>query len=453
LLLLLRLSTVRRREPIDQPSKQRKKHFGMRLSTALLLLGACSPSFVAAERTEITVDYEYQLEVNGVNRVGTTEDVLGTIDSQIIGALQEALPNGGTSSSEELPNVQYETINSEIFSACFTKSEQCSLVRSSILISYEGEKPEQSVEWVTLRLVQNFLKQYSMQEALVAITYAYPYMVSTLTHFQMDFVRGAMSSTEIEVMRATFLQVFGAIVFAIEGDTEVRDAKFLYQDLFDVRRLQENNIMNTTEVLDGNFTLNGNFTLDGNFTLSMDLQVTGFCRECTSPQFGDVVNNVIIENIEAFGTKLIINSGAVGSSYFDDVTTVSFAVPELPSVLPPMEDDTIFDMEPPYVNTKQPWFLWFGLSMAICIVCIGYCVIWKDRTDLEKDDAFSTSESELESDDSEGEGDGEEEGDGDGDYTNTIGTYDDATYQELDDYQVENITPTEDGSNYEVYVF
>jgi hypothetical protein len=263
-------------------------------------------------------------------------------------------------------------------------------------------------------------------------------MVSTLAQFQMDFVHGGMSSTEIEVMRDTFLQVFGAIVFAIEGDTDVLDAKFLYQDLFDVRRLQEDNITDTTEVL------------DGNFTLSTDIQVTGFCRECTSFQFGDVVNNVIIENIEAFRTKLIFNSGAVGSSYFDDVATVSFAVPELPSLLPPMEDDTIFDAEPPIVTTKLPWFLWFGLSMVICIGCIGYYVIIKDRTDLEKDEAFSTSESELESEGSEQEGDVE----GDGDYTNDIGTYDDATYEELDEYQVETITPTEDGStNYEVYVF
>jgi hypothetical protein len=411
----------------EQEKKSRTKviRFTMKLPKSLLILASCS-AFVAAEtqRTEISVGFEYQLEVNKISITGTTVDVLGNINSNILDALQEALPNGGTESGEELPNVQFSTIDSDIFSACFTKSDQCSLVRSSILISYEGDKPKHSVEYVTLRLVQDYLKTYTKENARVTIGYAYPSMVSTLTQFQMKVVNGKMTSTEVEVMQNTFLEVFGAIVFAIEGDTDILDAKFLYQDLFVIedRRLQNETNNNSTEIEETK-------ELTGDFTLSTDLQVAGFCRECSSAEFGDIVNGVIINNIPAFQNKLKLNANQVGSTYFDSVSEVAFAVPELPSKLPPIGDETIFDSEPPVTESKHPWFLWFGILMGLIIIFVGGFVIAFSTSESEEDDESYASEEERESD---GEG-----------------------ALELDDYQVETVAPNEDGtnSNYEVYVF
>jgi hypothetical protein len=431
----------------------------MRFGKALTLLASCSMAFAQSNleqseptRTEITVGFEYRLEVN--NNVGSTEDVMGNIDSDIIGALQKALPNGGTESPEELPNVKFETVKSEIFSACFTKSDQCSLVRSLIRIDYEGEKPENSVEFVTLRLVKEYLTQYSETMALVSVTYAYPSMVKTLTQFQMNIVNGRMSPTEIAVMESTFVEVFGAIVFAFEGDTDVVDAKFLYQDLFDIedRRLEHDHHEesdNSTTTDTTTIEEESNEPLIEEFTLSTDLQIRGFCRDCTSPQFGDIVNIAIVENLPAFQLKLKLNGETAGSTYFENVTDVTFAVPELPSKLPPIEDDSIFDTKPPVVDTKIPWFLPVGLVIAIGAILGGICIIHKDKTDLEKEE-FSTSE-----ESEEGGSYGSEGEENDGEFTNGEGTYEEGTYEGLDDYQVETIAPTDDGqnSNYEVYVF
>lgn len=410
----------------------------MRFVTALVLLA--SSAFAQADRTEITVGFEYQLEVNKIERTGTTEDVMGNINSNIIGALQEALPNGGSVSDEELPNVKFASINSKIFSACFTKSEQCSLVRSDILVSYEGDKTEHDLEFVTLNLVQEYLTQYSKTNALVYVKYAYPSMVKTLTQFKMQIVNGRMTPTEVGVMESTFHEVFGAIVFAFEGDTDVVDAKFLYQDLFDVENVIEDNLFK----LENNNTATkeeGNKPLWGEYVLTADLEIRGYCRDCISSEFGEIVNIAIVDNLPAFQNKLKSNGASTGSWYFENVTDVSFAVPELPSELPPIEDDTIFDTEAPVVETKNPWFLPFGITCAFVIIVVGAYVIYKDRADLDKEE-FSTSESDV------SYGSEVEEGE---EYTNGEGTF------ELDDYQVETIANTEEGdgqnSKYEVYVF
>jgi hypothetical protein len=431
----------------------------MKLTQSLpILLAACFPVFAASERNEVSIGFEYQLEVNRTEVTATTQEVLDYIDSTILNTLQSALPNGETQDIEDLPNVLFSGVSSEIFSACFTKSAQCSLVRSTIAITFEGEKPANSVEFVALRLVQDFLKNYTILNANVLASYAYPSIVETLAQFQMDTVSGPMSDADIAVLRETFVEVFGAIVFAIEGDTEVIDAYYVYQDLFEIedRRLSSDNETDSVDTTKVNETDSVDTTeVGGEYTLSTDLKITGFCRDCTSPQFGDVVNRVIVDNLAAFQSKLKINSNAADSVYFANVATVSFAVPELPSKLPPIEDESIFDSEAPEVQSKTPWFLIFGIAMSVCIICIGGYMVFKDRFDYVKDDEdFSTSESEGDGADSYGDEGYTQEGD----YTNaehtTVG---DGTYNELDDYQVETIAPTEEGTaasnNYEVYVF
>jgi hypothetical protein len=130
----------------------------MRLITAVLLLSSrsCASGQHWAvtrnlpngtwSRTQMEVSYQFQLEVNNDETTGTTLDVLGNIDLDILDTLQETLPNGQAASKAEEPNVKFERVSSEIFSACFTKSKQCSLIRSTILVSYKGQKPEHLVE-------------------------------------------------------------------------------------------------------------------------------------------------------------------------------------------------------------------------------------------------------------------------------------------------------------------
>ena len=131
---------------------------------------------------------------------------------------------------------------------------------------------------------------------------------------------------------------------------------------------------------------------------------------------------------------------------------ITFAVPELPSKLPPIKDNTIFDSKPPVVvKETAPWFVFFGIGLALCVIVSGCYCIYKDRTDYEKDGAFSTSSSAFDA----VEEDGSQE-EGEEAFDNVEQEFVEGTYEDLDDYQVQTIAPTEDDQDsqqYEIYVF
>lgn len=365
----------------------------------------------SSNRTKINVVYEYQLEVEDTLRAGSTQDVLTLIDGGIVGYLQGNLPEQSSSG----PLVKFNQSSSEIFSACFTDNDECSLVRSSIEVSIQGEKPELAVEFVTLQLVQKYLEKVTTDDNHFIATYKYPTMVSSLAEFKMYAVADTMTDTEIAVVQKTFNEVFGAIVFAMEGDTEIVDAKFLYQDLLDV-----------VDAVTGSATI-----------LYTQLRISGYCRNCVSDDFEAVIVDVINSNLPAFQNKLKVNANAVGSAYFDGVSSIAYSVPVLPDPLPPVKDASIFDETPPEADNKQPWFLWFGLSMAILVLCAGCYMVYNDNRVYEKD-AISTSDS-SQPQDSEFVSEGDVEGSMDAD---------DEEYQAKAGDQAD-----EADSNYEVYVF
>jgi len=342
-------------------------------------------------RNSVTVQFDYQLEVNSNSNVwnqqqqgsdsqSPTEQALRRIDRFFLGSLQQQLPNGGlTRNSQMVPTVKFEGVESEIFSMCFTSSDYCSLVRTTISITYEGDKPEHAVERVAYRLIQEYLADFpnATDNQQVMITYLYPFLVSSLAQFQLYMVDSTMGSTEIQIMEDTFLQVFGATVFAIEGDTEITDVEFIYQDIEEV-----------SEYDNGQQRLNSTGT-----ALSANFYVHGICRECSEVEFSDMVNAVFANNLEAYESKLKVNAAKVDSTYFDDVNYIEFAVPELPSDPPPIEDDTIYDSEPPETNTLLPWYFFLGISMAVCVIFGGIYVTCKDVNDLEnekEEEEFST---------------------------------------------------------------
>ena len=400
----------------------------------------------SSNRTEVAIEYEYQLEVNKTESTGTIEDVLGNLDSTILRNLQDSLPNGQTTEDDELPNVTYTDVSSDVFSACFTKSEQCNLVKSKISISYEGTKPPHSVEFVSLRLVQGFLKNFASMNNNVIVNYAYPLMVESLAQFQMDTVQERMSDVEIQVLEETFVEVFGAIVFAIEGDTDIVDAIFVYQDL--IRQRRNLSPDNSTTSSTANIPLieeDEDESVNREYTLSTDMKISGFCRDCTSSQFGDIVNGVIINNINAFQNKLKTNAMDVDTVYFTNVTSTSFAVPQLPDELPPIQDKSIFDNEPPETESKVPWFLIFGIVVASLIVIAGVFMIRREESIGDKEE-FSTSDdnSGEEGESYDEEGDYTQEEFTQEDYTNAGETMTQGDGYTLDDYQVETIAENDD---------
>jgi hypothetical protein len=335
----------------------------MRLFQSIISLAGVGLCF-AQQKPTINVEFEYQLEVQDSQIAGSTTDALGTIDGGILEALQNNFPEKNGSG---FYLVKFNGIESEIFSACFTANDECSLVRSKIEVMYQAGKPEHAVEFVTLQQVQDYLASISMVNNNIIASYGYPSMVSSLAQLQMNTVQGRMNDTEIKVVEDTFTEVFGAIMFAMEGDTEIVEGRFLFQDL-----------LGSSEQ-----------------TLSTDLRISGYCRDCTMAQFEQTVEGVINGNIPAFQNRLMVNSNALGSTYFNGVSTIEFSVPELPEELPAIGDSSIFDETAPTVENKQPWFVWFGLTMGILVIFCGCYMIVKDNVEYEKEELSTSDESNM----------------------------------------------------------
>jgi hypothetical protein len=393
-------------------------------------------------RVSVAIRYEYQLEVNenqsvfkssssSLLRLGSitsTNQALEIIDDNLLVSLQEAFPYGDTTTvNSNVPNVWFVNASSAIYSACFTNSDHCSLVRTTLSISCVGEKPENSVEAVAYGLVQDYLSMITMNSSgKITTTYLYPFLVASLAQFQLDKVNRRMGTTEINLMESSFLEVFGAVVAAIEGDVEATDVKFIYQDLL---------------------PSNDNSTLARNI-LSADFKVHGICRECSNTEFAGIVNAVIGANLDAYELRLKANGELDDTTYFRSVNEVTFAVPMLPNELPPIGDESMYDFLPPVAEGPLPLMLFcFGTLIAICILCGGSYFIWKEvNEDMEcKDDEAVSTESESDM--------GEYSINIESDSGMEVEEYDikedgdklvDNSRKALDEYQVETVLSTED---------
>jgi len=193
--------------------------------------------------------------------------------------------------------------------------------------------------------------------------------------FRILPVEGFMTDMDIEYFEDTFNNVFNAILFTIDGDTEVTDAHFVYQDVRELSLQDQGNDL-------------------PNFTLSLDLKYFGKCRYCDESQFVGTVNGLIEANLGAFLKSLqtgdITNSN---SSYFQQVEEISFSVPELPDGLPPIEDPSIFDLRAPEFSSFLPWYLWIGIILSVAVMVTGVLIIVRDQQQLNKEDYSTGHES------------------------------------------------------------
>ena len=338
----------------------------MLVMAMILAVPSSSSAQNTTEATTISVKFEYQLEVPDSRTDGNTTDILYDIDELILGELQDMLPDADSNGTNL---VEFVSIQSQIYNTCFTASDQCIVVRSNLNVAFQGAKSGHAVEVVTLELLQNLLEGISTIDKGVIASYSYPSVVSSLATFEMSPVTGSMPDLATHVLEISFLEVFGAVVFAIEGDTEARDAKFLYQELL----------------------------RDDKTSITAHLRVSGFCRECTSFDFEQVVGQVVKENIPTFMAKLKSNANSLGSAYFDGVRDIAFSLPQQSESVGPVTDPTIFDEKAPIVENRQPWFLWFGITMALLIVGGGCYFVVKDSIAEEKDE-YSTGDSSEEGD-------------------------------------------------------
>lgn len=373
--------------------------------------------------SSVTIEYEYQLEVfynaattsfnaRNNNFMPSLQQVLTSrVDQNLLATLQSMLPNGGggaediTASFVMEPNVRFAAVNSNIYSACFTNSDECGLVRTLIVMEYDGDdKPDHSLERVGYQLVQDYLndlmapatsseqqQQQQQQDVQLRTRYLYPYWVSSKAQFQLSPVTERMSQRDIDIVEISFLQVVGATVGAMEGDTEVVDVQFLYQDLL---------------VLDGDgeeVETNSMMTIVSKTVVQADFTIHGTCRECRDVEFASLLDAIISRQLPALQARIQRNaqqqsdSSSTTTTYFDLLTAVEYAVPDLPASMPLAEDETHTNSSSG-ASSYLPVYFFFALFGMICILASGVFVIWKE-TQYDDDEEEDEDEDDYEYDD------------------------------------------------------
>jgi hypothetical protein len=318
------------------------------VSKKYLLLAVLLPALVASEtttntpRTEVSVQFEYILEVDGIHKSGSSHLVVAQIDSTIIDEFQKNLPAEESPKDGDLPSIFFTEVESDIFGECsFTTAKgECSLVRTTVLVSYQEEKSERSVEFVTLGLAQNFLADFSGRFSNVRSKYEFPRMEQSVAQFTILGVDQHLNSEDIETFESTILEVFGATLFSVGGDADILDAKYIYQEQKDNK-------------------------------LEAQMMLTGVCRTCTSESFGAIVDVVVSSTLDNFRLNLMENANAIGSTTFDSAASVLYSTPEEPHFLDSLDEDTFF-IDESTETTKHPWYLWYAIGAIILILGAGF---------------------------------------------------------------------------------
>ncbi|KAL3910210.1 MAG: hypothetical protein SGARI_002235 [Bacillariaceae sp.] len=276
-----------------------------------------------------------------------------------------------------MPSVKVNRIQSEIFNQCFTESDACSWVKSTVFLSYAKGKPAFSVERVTLNLVKDYLTDFSTNSSSVHTAYTYPILVSGSGRFEMTPVSSRMNDKEIAILEASFYDVFASVVYSFDGDTEVTNAQFIYQDLKDTANASSQ-------------------------AVTVDVKYFGRCRHCDNEEFGAVVDGVIEADmmLDAFQNLLAYNGAYEETGYFDGIESISYSERYMPSDTPEISDEAIYDAEVPSNSSDgQPWFLYFGIVMATLIVLADQ----KELKELMKADVSTDDDSLSTYDDEEGD--------------------------------------------------
>jgi hypothetical protein len=354
----------------------------------------------------VIIQYEYRLELNqetyfeatSENKNDTRQSSINLqqvlndeIDSNLLETLQSMLPYGGITAQNDgidnttaLPKIRFLSATSDLYSACFTDSDVCGLVRATLHVEYDGPEPPHSVERAVYQLIQEYLDSITQKQGQrqIIISYLYPVWVECLIQFQLSPVtRRIDTNMEMNIMTKTFLEVVGATVAAMEGDTEIRDIQLLYQDLIEEK--EEVMVANATNTIAAT-------------SLSADFIVLGVCRDCSDTDFAGLVHEVIPSYLDAYRSRLQQNGYQSNSSYFSKVDQVEFTVPRPLSDLEPIEDEALYDTQGPVITySRVPIFVIFGMLFAVCILATGVFFVWKEIQegyDYEKDDdAISTT--------------------------------------------------------------
>jgi len=333
-------------------------------------------------RTFMMVEYDYKLETNTSSTKTTDserednifsdnhplEDALIDIDTDLIATIQDRIPNGVIQEGQTMPDVEFTSVNSRFINMCFTESDACKWVKSRIKLSFIGNRPKFAMERVTMSLVREYLQDINESNPSINAMFVYPMIHSSNVQFEFSPVDGLMTDSDLEALESSFYNVYNAIVAELDGDTDVTEGLFVYQDVNELPGEEQGN------------------------KLSVDLKYYGKCRYCSEAELAEVVNQSIESNLDVF--LRLLKKESNNSTYFQQAEEISFSVPKPPEALPPI-NQAIIDTEPPKASKSIPWFLYLGAVAAVIVISTGLIVIAKDQKELRKEDASTGEESSV----------------------------------------------------------
>ena len=398
------------------------------------------------------VEYDYRLEANTtkITDSNTTEDserndnifsekerneaplesALLDIDTDIIPYLQEHIPGGDIPEDGTMPDVEYTTVNSRFINMCFTESDACKFVKSRIKLSYVENLPKASMERITLDLVRDYLSEFNEENPSVNTMFVYPMIYSSTVQLNLSPVDGPMSDGDIEHLVTTFHNVYQAIVSALDGDTELSEVFFVYQD---VGELKDSNEQSNRRL--------GEEETSQQYELMVNLKYFGKCRYCTEDDLAATIHQTFEPNQHALLANLKKTGSETDATYFQNVTEVSFSVYTPPDVLPP-DINAATTRDVGVASKKIPWLLYIGVAAAVFVLGTGVYVIVKDQKKLRSKEEASTGD-ESNNDDSE-KAESAESGDGGDPNSNASSS---------SSLNTNTLNQTGMHSDYEVYVY
>ncbi len=323
-----------------------------------------SPTTSRIERTYMTVEFDYKLEANQTENIFSStpiEDALFELESKFIPSIQAALPNGQIPEGKTQPDVEFTTVASRFINMCFTESDACKWVKSRIKLSFVDDRPQAAMERTTLALAREYLQSVTESNDSIRTTFVYPMIHSSTVQLEFSPVVGRMTDTDIMDLENSFYNIYHAIVSALDGDTDVSEAHYVYQ------------VLNESELSN-----------------AVNVKYFGKCRYCTEDELSKIVNEQVETN-----TATLLNhlKGHSQGTYFNTVEKIGFSLPKTYDELPPIDTD-IFDAEAPTANKHFPWKLYTGALVALIVICSGVLVICKDQKELRKEEASTGEESE-----------------------------------------------------------
>ncbi|KAL3932725.1 MAG: hypothetical protein SGBAC_010716 [Bacillariaceae sp.] len=361
----------------------------------LLCLLVLSPALVVAEsignnatRVLTTTKFEYKLDASNIPRYGSVQTVVDVIDSVIIDRMSQKL---SPLEAAQLGDAVLDQVNSEIYSQCFGQGDECVLARSMLTISHNGEKSELSIQFAALRLVQDFLKDFNTSYVDVSTTYMFPKIMQHVAQFDIRGVDIHLKPDNMEIFRATILEVYGDALTAKQRDMNLLDVQYIYQ-----KRVEDK--------------------------LETHFMISARCRSCTERSFKYTLGTIFDESKEQFQMQLRSSALVKGSFVVAGVTEVDYTWPEEPEFLDSL-DETFFVQDISQEVSKEiPWWIiWIGVGLLLVALGLGILLFsiedmrpwetrrkpaWSNASDTSSDNSnhsrLSISVHELEDDDLDG---------------------------------------------------